>query len=100
MLESEDSQALDLLSSPTAMRVELIRIITMGSEATAENSERKSSPNYVATVASRAYFWNIHEPGEGQNCRILQGEVDLETTLKPTFVFPRLSIEVSAFTYF
>jgi hypothetical protein len=81
------------------MRVELIRVLIIGSEAAVESSEGRTD-NHIAIVASRAYFWSVHEPGEDQNRRILQGEVDLEMELKPTFIFPGLSVEVSVFTYF
>lgn len=94
VLESEDPQALDILSSPTAMHVELVRAMTTGSEATAENPERRTD-NFFTVASSRAYFWDVNEPGDGPNRRTLQGEIDLEMKLKPTFVFPRLSIEVS-----
>lgn len=78
------------------MRVELIRLLTIGSEAAVERSERRSD-NHIATVVCRAYFWSVHEPGEDKNRRVLQGELDLETQLKPTFIFPGLSVEVSLF---
>ncbi|KAF7768260.1 hypothetical protein Agabi119p4_7503 [Agaricus bisporus var. burnettii] len=92
ILESEDSQALDLLSSPAAIQVALTRAITIGSEAAAEDPERRTN-NYITTVESKAYFWSAQELGEGPNRRVLQGEIDLEMKTKPTFIFPGLSIE-------
>ncbi|KAF9450553.1 hypothetical protein P691DRAFT_788998 [Macrolepiota fuliginosa MF-IS2] len=92
VLESEDVQALDILSSPAAIRVELVRAMTTGFEATADHPDRRSD-NFFRITLSRAYFWNADEPGLGPNRRSLQGEIDLEEKLKPTFTFPRLSIE-------
>ncbi|KAJ3572953.1 hypothetical protein NP233_g2737 [Leucocoprinus birnbaumii] len=92
VIESEDEQAMEVLSSPTAIRVELTRAMTTGSEATAEKAERRSN-NFFVVALSRAFFWVVDEPGCGPNRRVLHGEIDLEAKLKPTFVFPRLSIE-------
>lgn len=94
MVESEDEQALDLLGKTTAIRVELVRTLTVGSAATAETPERKGDSSFTLPL-SRAYFWDDrNEPGSGPKRRVLWGEIDLENKLMPTFVFPRLSIEV------
>jgi hypothetical protein len=99
-MESEDDQALDVLSSPTAIRVELVRAMTTGSEAAAEKPERRSD-NFFTVALGRAYFWEANSGTESRsNRRVLQGEIDLEIKLKPTFVFPRLSIEVGSVSYF
>ncbi|KXN82850.1 hypothetical protein AN958_02124 [Leucoagaricus sp. SymC.cos] len=90
-IESEDTQALDVLSIPTAAHVYLTRAMTTGSEATAQNPERRSN-NFFTVALSRGYFWSVDEPGNSQNRRTLSGEIDLEVKFKPSFVFPRLSI--------
>jgi hypothetical protein len=93
VIESDDEQALEVLSDPKAVRVELVRAMTIGNEAIAQNPERRSD-NFFATVLGRGYFWGVDEPRSGTYRRILHGEVNLEMKLKPTFVFPGLSIEV------
>ncbi len=93
VLESEDTQALDIISNPAAVKVELIRAMTTGTEATAENPERRTD-NYFIGQLSGAYFWKVDEAVDGPNRRILQGEVEVEAKMKPTFAFPGLSIEV------
>ncbi|KAF5360495.1 hypothetical protein D9756_004927 [Leucocoprinus leucothites] len=92
VIESEDEQALNVLTSPTAVRVDLVRAMSTGSDATAEKPERRSN-NFFTSALSRGYFWGVDEAGCGPNRKVLHGEIDLEAKLKPTFVFPRLSIE-------
>lgn len=98
VLESEDTQALDIISTPAAVKVDLVRAMTTGIEATAENPERRTD-NFFTIPLSGAYFWKVNEPGDGPNRRVLQGEIDIGTKLKPTFVFPGLSVEVGIRTF-
>ena len=91
-LTSADPQALSLLSSPSEIRVFLMRSMALGSEADREDGVRRSN-NYFREISSQAYFWSLSE-AEETGIKTLQGEVDVSKALKPSFSFPRLSIRV------
>ena len=91
-LTSADPQALSLLSSPSEIRVFLMRSMALGSEADREDGVRRSN-NYFREISSRAYFWSLSE-AEETGIKTLQGEVDVSKALKPSFSFPRFSIRV------
>lgn len=92
-LTSDDPQALDLLSSPSEIRIFLMRSMALGSEADVDDGVRRSN-NYFREVSSRAYFWPLTEGADEKGTRTLQGEVDVSKLLKPSFSFPRLSVRV------
>ncbi|TFK60980.1 hypothetical protein BDN72DRAFT_778754 [Pluteus cervinus] len=113
-LESDDAQALDVLSAPTAITVYLVRTLATGSDATEIGVQRRSN-NYFETGVSQAYFWlvegasnphddssidrvtleTVHSAGSGGKSlskRVLHGEIEVMRGLKPSFVFPRFTI--------
>ncbi|KAF9466643.1 hypothetical protein BDZ94DRAFT_1212834 [Collybia nuda] len=89
-LKSPDTQALDVLSAPNAIRLHLIRSMTTGSDATDEGMTRRTD-NYFLEGVGQAYFWTSSE--QDGNKRVLQGELEISRNLKPSFVFPRFTIQ-------
>jgi len=86
-----DEQALDILSVPHAIKVLLMRSLDAGSHAT-NKDHGKYAKTFVVTVA-RAVFWPArHASTIGM--RVLEGEVKLKKTFKPSVVFPRFAVRV------
>ncbi|KAL5486115.1 hypothetical protein ACEPAI_7159 [Sanghuangporus weigelae] len=99
-LKGTDSQALDLLSQPSAQNIFLTRTIAIGSTATDDAAPRRSNNTFPEQV-SRAYWWPSEEGAPQDAVRVLQGEIDVPKTLKPEFMFPRLLLRyhVSVFPF-
>ncbi|KDQ56974.1 hypothetical protein JAAARDRAFT_58453 [Jaapia argillacea MUCL 33604] len=92
-VSSTDSQALNLLSTPSSVQLYLMRCIAIGSEATNEEAHRRSNNTFFASCG-RAYWW----PAEGVNeqesgTKSLMGEIDIKNTVKPSFTFPRFALK-------
>ncbi|KAK0446289.1 hypothetical protein EV421DRAFT_1933444 [Armillaria borealis] len=92
--ECNDRQALDLLANPNAMRLFLVRSIATGANATDEDIPKRSNNLFLEGVG-QAVFWPSSIRGSTEGTRSLQGELNLKSSLKPTFVFPRISINYS-----
>lgn len=92
--ECNDRQALDLLANPKATRLFLVRSIATGANATDEGTPKRSNNLFLEGVG-KAVFWPSSISGSTEGTRSLQGELNLKSSLKPTFVFPRLSIGYS-----
>ncbi|KAK0204943.1 hypothetical protein DFS33DRAFT_1258145 [Desarmillaria ectypa] len=92
--ECNDGQALDLLANPKATRLFLVRSIATGANAPDEDTPKRSNNLFLEGVA-QAVFWPSSVPGSTEGTRSLQGELNLKSSLKPTFVFPRISISYS-----
>ncbi|KAJ3757691.1 hypothetical protein EV360DRAFT_45536 [Lentinula raphanica] len=90
-LRSGDEQALDILSSPSAVRVFLVRSMANGSDAVDDDAVRRSN-NFFLESAGRAVFWPA---SRNQDSRTLQGELEVKHGIKPSFVFPRFAIRYS-----
>ncbi|KAJ3795796.1 hypothetical protein GGU11DRAFT_746737 [Lentinula aff. detonsa] len=90
-IKSDDEQALDILSSPSAVRVFLVRSLANGSDAVDDDAVRRSN-NFFVESAGQAVFWSI---SRDQNSRTLQGELEVKHGVKPSFVFPRFAIRYS-----
>jgi hypothetical protein len=107
-LHGTDALALDLFAR--APNLQLLRTITIGSEA-AVDSERKGrrSNNTFVTSITKATFWP-HEGGAGaefgrrtdeqQTVRALRGEVFVPTGSRLSFTFPRFTCMVKKFPLF
>ncbi|KAN0093272.1 hypothetical protein V8E55_004056 [Tylopilus felleus] len=88
-LTADNEQALDLLSTPKAIKLLLVRSLATGSDATSDTEHR--TDNCFYENVARAVFWALEDyRTEGQ--RILRGEVDVKKSLKPSTVFPRFTI--------
>ena len=93
-LTSEDTHALDILAEPGAIQLLLRRSMATGLEATDDNGVRRSD-NHFYENSSLAYFWQSWEAGSSTpNKRVLQGEVEVAKSLKPSFKFPNFTIRV------
>ncbi|KAJ7761956.1 hypothetical protein DFH07DRAFT_956974 [Mycena maculata] len=90
-LKSEDTQALDTLSNPTAIKLHLVRSMALGADAMEDRAERKSNTFFVTGVA-QAYFWPSNEGAPEPGIRIMRGELEVKKALKPSFLFPRFSV--------
>jgi len=89
-LTGNDEQALDLLSNPNAIKLLLVRSLATGSDATSDTDHR--TDNCFFENAARAVFWPPGENHGTQGKRVLQGEVDVKKSLKPSTLFPRFTI--------
>jgi hypothetical protein len=92
---SKDKQALDLLSSPTSIRVHLVRSLALGSDAAIDGATRRSN-NFFQEPVARAVFWPSLEGAPEHGERVLQGELIIKKNLKPSFLFPRFCVRVCA----
>ncbi|GBE87898.1 hypothetical protein SCP_1201230 [Sparassis crispa] len=90
-LASEDEHALDILSAPTAARLYLIRVRTLGSHATDEAALERSDSVFRESVG-QAYFWVTAETAPEPGKRTLQGEVRVKPSVKPSFTFPQFTL--------
>jgi hypothetical protein len=98
-ITSGDDQALDLLSTPSSIRVHLVRSLANGSDAMDDDAPRRSNNFFRETVA-RAFFWPRQDGAPEPGKRILEGEVDVKKNLKPSFIFPRFAVRVSIIPFF
>ena len=67
-------------------------MVATGSEAMVLSTARRSEKTFLQRTGT-AYLW----PGKGaiiDNERTLEGELEVGRTLKPSFLFPRLSVQV------
>ncbi|KAF8896107.1 hypothetical protein BD779DRAFT_1724469, partial [Infundibulicybe gibba] len=86
----EDSQALDLVSAPTALELQLDRLIITGPEATEGPETQTRSDRCFSETMGKAYFWSTSNESER---RILHGELEVGRRLKPSCQFPRFAIK-------
>ncbi|KAH9945077.1 uncharacterized protein BXZ73DRAFT_86648 [Epithele typhae] len=91
-LRGTDEQALDLLASPAAIRVQLTRLLLVGSHATQDEVESGRSNNSFSERMGGAYFWPSTEGAPQPGIRVLNGELEVKKSLTLGFVFPRFSI--------
>jgi hypothetical protein len=59
----------------------------------ADKTVTRRTDNYFLEGVGQAYFWASSEGNA--NKRVLQGELEVARTLKPSFTFPRFTIRVS-----
>ena len=94
-LKGTDDQALDLLATPSAVRVTLSRFRLVGSHAISADIEGGRSNNSFIDVCGSGFFWPSAEGAPEFGTRTLQGELEVKKSLKVGFVFPRFSVRVS-----
>ncbi|CCL99286.1 uncharacterized protein FIBRA_01302 [Fibroporia radiculosa] len=90
-ISSTDEQALDLLASPGAVKIYLIRYRVLGTHATEDKYSDHSSHVFHERVGA-AYFWPSTERASGDRVRMMQGELNVEVSSKPSFIFPEFSL--------
>lgn len=94
-LTGTDAQALDALSSPSTIRLSLVRSLATGSDATVEldDSEPRTDNFFLETV-SKGVFWPAADGssrGGAVGKRVLQGEVEVKRSSKPSCLFPKFT---------
>ncbi|KAI0696900.1 hypothetical protein BC835DRAFT_1271093 [Cytidiella melzeri] len=94
---SDDQQALDLLCTPTAVKVVLVRERLIGAVATRQAAGNSS--NVVREVMGTAGFWPSPEGSSEPLKRRLQGELEIKKTLRPTFTFPTFALRYDVCMY-
>ncbi|OBZ62661.1 hypothetical protein A0H81_15025 [Grifola frondosa] len=90
-LTGTDAQALDLLSTPSAVNLHLIRSRAVGTQAAQDEATARSDSVFRESVGS-AFWWPSEEGAPEALRRTLQGELDVKKGLKPSFVFPKFSL--------
>ncbi|KAG6331277.1 hypothetical protein ID866_7810 [Astraeus odoratus] len=97
-----DIQALDLLSAPSAVQLFLVRSLATGLDATTDmdSAERRTDNFFVETV-SKGVFWPAKNSSKSMiekevSRKVLQGEVEVKRSLKPSCLFPKFTTRVSA----
>ncbi|KAI0367999.1 hypothetical protein BV20DRAFT_949122 [Pilatotrama ljubarskyi] len=90
-LSGSDGQALDLLSTPSAVRMHLVRMRLVGSLAIQDEPSGRSNNVFRDSVGT-AFFWPSDEGAPRQGTRVLNGELEVKKALKLGFVFPRFSL--------
>ncbi|KAH9847696.1 hypothetical protein C2E23DRAFT_847726 [Lenzites betulinus] len=90
-LTGTDKQALDLLATPSAIRMHLVRLRLVGSHATHEETGGRSNNIFRESVGN-AFFWPSDEGAPRPGTRVLNGELEVKKGLKLGFVFPRFSL--------
>ena len=96
-LSSKTEQVLDILSNPSSVRVDLVRSLIVGTVATEERTAKRTDNMFPSTV-SQASFWSLGERAKGKHT--LHGELEVSSTLQPSFIFPTFTIRVSGMTFF
>ncbi|KAJ8494400.1 hypothetical protein ONZ45_g13244 [Pleurotus djamor] len=95
-IKGEDKQAMDLLATPEALRLHLVRALTTGSDAMDDDGERRSNNHFLESVGE-GYFWQLSDAESGvrnQGERILRGEIEVQKKLRPNFKFPKVAMRV------
>ncbi|CDO77950.1 hypothetical protein BN946_scf184720.g4 [Trametes cinnabarina] len=90
-LRGSDEQALDVLATPSSVRMHLLRVRLVGSHAVQEESTGRSN-NVFREIVGTAFFWPSDEGAPQPGVRVLQGELEVKKSLKLGFVFPRFSL--------
>jgi hypothetical protein len=94
-----DEQALDLLAQSSALGLLVSRTLAIGTTAMDVSAQQKHTT--FKEVFAKGHWWPSPygvldvkaTPGAG--VRHMQGELQLRKQMKPSFVFPRLSVYVS-----
>ena len=92
-LTSPDQQVLDLLSTPSAIKIQLFRERLVGSIALKDGPQGRSDNTFRESCGS-AFFWPAEEGSPVDGKKVLQGELIVGRSLKPSFAFPRFALKV------
>ncbi|PCH42080.1 hypothetical protein WOLCODRAFT_54320, partial [Wolfiporia cocos MD-104 SS10] len=92
-IQGEDEQAIDLLATPAAVKIYLIRCRVLGTHATDQEESTVRSDHVFRDTVDTAYFWpSTDTASAGSRARTLRGELRIKSSLKPSFVFPGFSL--------
>jgi hypothetical protein len=84
-----------LLSSPKVIKLLMVRLLATGVDATNDDVEKRTDNCSLENVA-RGVFW-APEDASAPGKRVLQGEVDVKKSFKPSTQFPKFTIGVRWF---
>jgi len=93
-----DQQALDLVSSKGSLNMTLVRTVYIQSTATAGEAIKPgaSRTNKIfEKSAGEGVCWTADDNDPKSKTRKLDGEVPVRVDLKPSFIFPNMSVKVS-----
>ncbi|KAJ7058186.1 hypothetical protein C8F01DRAFT_310741 [Mycena amicta] len=91
-LEGDNEIALDTFANPKAIKLFLVRSFTTGATAMDELAVQNRKSNTVfLSAAGQAYFWPSLEGAKQHGRRTLRGEIEVKSSVKPSFLFPRIS---------
>ncbi|QRV99579.1 hypothetical protein RhiJN_27598 [Ceratobasidium sp. AG-Ba] len=90
ILESSDSQALDLFSTPSSIRLRLVEEVYIGTD-----NDRRSSHNTFTLSLGRARVWPTTHPPDSlpPNTRLVEGELVIPRNTRPSFEFARFELK-------
>ncbi|KAF8507418.1 hypothetical protein JB92DRAFT_3145352 [Gautieria morchelliformis] len=88
-LSCSDRQALDLFSGRGSLSIHLIRVLRMGQDAEAKPTRTDSVS--VKNVG-KGIYWPSEDDDDTSEIRKLVGEIPVAGELKPSFVFPRVTM--------
>lgn len=96
MLSCLDTQALDLFTARGSLDIKLKRSLHVGTTATQGKSPSQRTDNGSAfeSTAGEGVYWPADGNVPNSESRRLEGEIMLKPDLKPTFVFPNVTVKV------
>jgi len=87
----QDESVLDAFAMAKAIQLRLRRSMATGDEATDENGARRTD-NHFSQDMGIGYFWPSQEGAAQSLKRVFQGELEVAKGLKPSFIFPKVSL--------
>jgi len=94
-ITTDDDQLRDTLNTDS-IRLALTRSMDNSTEQLPDGAPRRSD-NYFQENSGMGYFWlssqETHPPDP--KTKVMQGEMEIHRSLKPSFIFPRFTIEYS-----
>lgn len=108
VVKSDDVQALDLLATTAALPIRLRRCLAVGEDAYDNlRVERQDGTSFSANCGN-AVMWPLQNQSEppaidapqdqSNTLRILEGEIYVTSSVKPSFVFTKVALRVSYFS--
>lgn len=88
-----DTQALDLFTGRGSLNINLKRSLHVGSTATQGKSSGQRTDTVFSSIVGEGIFWPAEGNIPNSESRRLEGEIALKPELKPTFVFPNVTVK-------
>ncbi|KAF8527348.1 hypothetical protein JB92DRAFT_2698783 [Gautieria morchelliformis] len=90
-LSCSDRQALDLFAGRGSLSIYLVRVLRTGQDATDEAKPTRTDNVSVKNVG-KGIYWPSEDDDDTSETRKLVGEIPVAGELKPSFVFPRVTM--------
>ncbi|KAF5326926.1 hypothetical protein D9619_004162 [Psilocybe cf. subviscida] len=87
----QDASVLETVAVAKAIQLRLRRSMATGDEATDDNGVRRTD-NHFSQDMGIGYFWPSQEGAAQPLKRVFQGELEVVKGLKPSFIFPKVSL--------